>query len=234
MMGFKPILPLKIIIVFLLLLFFIGSLSTRAYSYDWRTVEAMENERIEIYKNFVRREDDTLYLKTKSGGEIILKKASECEPLIPCSYRFVDYLQDVGFYVIYEYYYEASNNTIISDWDGTRYSVNEFPIVSPDKKRIAAVSASDGFNIDGLFIWRIEGTKLVSELNFAPKEYPPLYFFKRWKDNSTIEIMKGIHSSKVFCPDSNFMKIPVTVKLEPDGWKFYEDLSANSVMCGDK
>ena len=233
-MQIRPGSPIKIIIVLLLLQLLIGSLSTKTYGYNWRTVEVMEKERIENFKKFVKRDGASLYLKTKSNNNIILKDTPECEVLFPCSYKFVDYLQDVGFYVIYEYYYEANDHTIISDTDGTRYSVNEFPIVSPDRKRIVAVSASDGFNIDGIFIWRIDGARLVPELNFTPKEYPPLYFFKRWKDNKTIELMKGVPASKKLCSDTNFMKIPVTVKLEPDGWKFYDDLSTETVECLSK
>ncbi|MEE9614765.1 MAG: hypothetical protein V3W31_07415 [Thermodesulfobacteriota bacterium] len=119
---------------------------------------------------------------------------------------------------------------MISDRTGELYGIAEFPEISPDRKRFIAASASDAYNEDGVFILRFEGGQLVSELTKKPQEYA-LYSFVAWKDNSTILLSKDTHSDGKLCPESNGMVVPVTLKLEEDGWIFHEDLSPDAVRC---
>lgn len=71
------------------------------------------------------------------------------------------------------------------------------------------------------------------ELSYKPFDPPineyALYEFVAWKDNSTIELSKFTRSDKTLCPASNFMKVPVSLKLDDGIWRFTEMLP--NVKC---
>lgn len=198
--------------------------------------EGQETLRIERFKENVRRDGDTLYLKVESGAYLTLKDPKSCDLYLPCDYEFVDYYSDQGFYLIFAGYYESQDYIMISDKDGKEYSVNHLPILSPDKERFISASACEAFCINGVFIWRIVDGDLVSELFYKPFEPPvneyALYSFIEWTDNKTILLSKYIRSIKEFCPKTLDMTHPVVLKLEDGEWRFYEDLSRDTVKCG--
>jgi len=193
--------------------------------------EDQEMLRIERFEENVRRDGDTLYLKLKSGAYLAFRDAQSCEPPSPCDYEFVDYYGDLGFYLVFVGYYEGEDYVMISDRDGKEYSVKELPKLSPDKERIASVSSCDAFCINGVFVWRIVNGGLVSELFYEPEEYAR-YGFVKWMDDKTIDLAKKVYSSAQICPESDFMTVPVTLRLEDGGWKFHDDSSRRDIRCG--
>lgn len=196
-----------------------------------RNEEDHEMVRIERFKENVRRDGDTLYLKIESGAYLVLKDTRSCDPALPCDYQFIDYYSSLGFYLIFAGYYEGEDYIMISDKDGKEYSVKELPRLSPDKERFVSVSACEAFCMNGVFIWRIVDDGLVAELYYEPEEYAR-YDFIQWKDDKTIELTKKIYSAEQLCPKFDFMTIPVTLRLEEGGWKFHDDLSSPSIRCG--
>ncbi len=197
---------------------------------------AVQNEedhemlRIERFEENVRREGDTLYLKVESGAYLAFKDTQSCEPPLPCDYEFVDYYGDLGFYLIFVGYYEGEDYVMISNKDGKEYSVKGLPRLSPDKERFVSVSACEVYCINGVFIWRIVDNGLVLELSYEPEEYAR-YSFIQWKDDKTIELAKKIYSTEQLCPKSDFMMVPVTLRLERGDWKFYDDSSRRNIRC---
>lgn len=187
--------------------------------------------RIERFKENVRRDGDTLYLKIESGAYLAFKDTQSCEPPLPCDYEFIDYYRDLGFYLIFVGYYEGEDYVMISDKDGKEYSVKELPRLSPDKERLVSVSACDAFCVNGVFVWRIADNGLVSELFYEPAEYAR-YSFIKWMDDKTIELTKKIYSTEQLCPKFDFMTVPVALRLEEGGWKFYDDISSRDIRCG--
>lgn len=193
--------------------------------------EDQENLRIERFKENVRRDGDTLYLKTGSDALLAFKNAQSCMPSSPCDYEFVDYYGDLGFYLIFVGYYEGEDYVMISDKDGKEYSVKEVPKVSPDETRIISVSACDAYCINGVFVWRVVNGRLVSELFYVPEEYAQ-YSFVKWVDDRTIELAKKVYASRQICQESDFMTVPVKLELEDGGWRFHDDLSRRDIKCG--
>jgi hypothetical protein len=195
--------------------------------------EFSEVEQISEHKENVKREGDTLLLKSKSGAYISMKDSPKCKNYETClSYKFVDYFKNVGFYVVHSIHWEGGGVIMISEIDGRKYYVYDLPMLSPDNKHIITVphDIDAGYDENGVFIWRIEGTELIQEFSFVPTGYV-WYEFIEWKDNSHIKLKKGLHSSKKLCPESSLMTVPVSLKIEADGWKFYEDLTPDSVDC---
>lgn len=198
--------------------------------------EGRETLRIERFKENVRRDGDTLYLKVESGAYLTLKDPKSCDLYLPCDYEFVDYYIDSGFYLIFAGYYEGEDYIMISDKDGKKYSVTDIPRLSPDKERFVSASACEAFCRNGVFIWRIVDGDLVSELSYEPFEPPvneyALYSFIEWTDDKTILLSKYIRSIEEFCPKTLDITYPVVLKLEDGEWKFYDDLSSDTVKCG--
>lgn len=192
-----------------------------------------EMMRIERFRENVRRDGDTLYLKTALGEYLAFKDTQDCDPLSWCSYEFIDYYKDSGFYLLGVGTIELLDYMMISEKDGKEYLVMEPPIFSPDKKRIVSVIASDYADVSGVFIWLFQNGKLISELSYKPSSKGlnnNYYYFKRWKDNETIEVYKQSLTNKNLCPNSNHVKIELSIRLEGSAWNVYE----GSVNCNSK
>ena len=204
-----------------------------AISADDPELLAREAEQIEKYKENVKREGDTLLLKNKSGTYISLKDSPKCENYETCfAFKFIDYFMDAGFYVIENYYYEGGEVMMVSENNEKKYFIHELPMLSPDKKHIVTIpnNLDTGDGESGVFIWRFDGGKLIQEFSYRPIEY---YVFEnlKWKSNSHIELKEWLRSSKGLCPETDFMTIPVSLKLDDGDWKLYKDFSSDSVDC---
>lgn len=196
--------------------------------------ETDELKQIKEFGEFVKREGDTLYLKLKTGAFVSLKNSGKCSGWDSCKeYEFIEYFKDAGFYHVFLYLGEQSEHLMLSDKTGQEHEVHSTPEPAPDGKRFAAVSASEAFDVNGVFIWRLDGDGLAQELSYESEEYA-LYSFKAWLDNKTILLSKFARSKKSACPSSDFMRVPVVLKLEEGAWRFYEDLSSPAVRCGEE
>lgn len=192
-----------------------------------------ENDRIKKFPEYVKREGDTLYFKLRSGSDITLSDFTDCESRqYECkSFQFLNYYINEGLYLIFEKLYEGSDYILVSDRTGERYNVYDFPFFSPDRKRLATISADEtSYGKNGVFIWSLEAGGLVQELSYEPEEYA-LYKFVRWEDNKTVALSKFTNSVKELCPESNFMTVPVTLRQDKEDWRFYENLKHGAVTC---
>jgi len=193
-----------------------------------------EVDRIRKYSNLVTRDKDTLYLHLKNGSKIAIKSETKCDRYETCAiFEFADYIIDKGYYLLTIGLYEGNEWMMVSDETGKKHIVHANPFLSPDRSRFVTASASEAHNINGVFIWRFETDELQSELSYEPKEYA-LYDFAGWNDNTTISLKKFTNSDKSFCPNANFMYVPVVLKLNKTKWEFREDRSKDKVICDSR
>ncbi len=124
---------------------------------------------------------------------------------------------------------------MVSESDGEKYLVHELPLLSPDKKHIVTIpdNIDTGDGESGVFVWRFKGGKLIQEFSYRPREYF-VYESIQWKNNLHIELKQWLRSSKGLCSETEFMTIPVSIKMEDDTWKLHEDFSPDSVKCDTK
>ena len=192
-----------------------------------------ERARIKEFSSHAKRDGDTLYLSMKSGADVGLADSKDCEasPDTCKGYQFLNYFETKGFYLVYVRHYEGFDYIMVSDETGDIQSISDFPQFSPDNERFVVVSADEtGYGTNGVFIWRLENGGLASELSYEPEEYA-LYGFVAWEGDKTILLSKLTDSDKALCPASDFMRVPVTLKREGDGWRFHKDLSVEAVTC---
>lgn len=226
----KSFFLIAVVISILITLFFDIS---SAISSNEQERDAQEATQIARFKDSVKREGDTLLLKSKSGTFISLENDHRCGNYATCfSFKFFDYFKDIGFYVIENYYLEGGQVMMVSDSDGEKYFIHELPLLSPDKKHIVTIpdNIDTGDGESGVFVWRFNGGKLIQEFSYRPREYF-VYKSMQWKNNSHIELKEWLRSSKGLCPETRYMIVPVNLKMEDGDWKLYEDYSSDSVKC---
>ncbi len=195
--------------------------------------EAKEVERIKRFEGIVKRDGDRLLLKSKSGTYIVLKNSPGCEKADTCvDYRFIDYFEGIGFFLVKGYYREEVEHIMIPKSGGKKFHIHDLPEFSPDKSVLLTVpdSTNTGYNENGVFIWRVEGAKLIPEFSFEPEEYV-WYKLVRWKDNRSAELTKWFLSSKGPCSGQDYTVVPVELKREGGGWRLNEDSSPRSIEC---
>ncbi|MEE9614764.1 MAG: hypothetical protein V3W31_07410 [Thermodesulfobacteriota bacterium] len=192
-----------------------------------------EEARIKKFSTYVKREGDTLYFKLRTGSYATLTDFEGCEAQqYECeSYRFLNYYRDEELYLVFVKQYEGFDYVMVAGGTGETHRIHTFPGFSPDRKRLITTPGDEtGYGKNGVFIWRVEDGGLVSELAYELYEYA-MYGVESWEDDGTIVLSKHVRAYKEFCPQSIFMTVPVTLRLEKGGWKYYEDLSVDTVKC---
>jgi hypothetical protein len=198
-----------------------------------------ESERrlIEKYPSNVRRDGDILSLRLKSGAYAELKDLSACDTGDTCLlHEFVDYYNDLAYYLIEVSFYEGGEYLLVSHGTGQKYYIPEFPEISPDRKRfVTAIRDDAGYSPfeSGVYIWRFEENELVEELSYTPEAYEG-YDFLEWENNNAIRFSKFASSDREICPNSDFMTTVVTLKLvdvEKKFWEFHDDIARDTVRC---
>jgi len=109
------------------------------------------------------------------------------------SYYFVNYLPDIGYYVVLEVGYEWDNYKLIADSTGKAYPIEDEPHVSPDKKRIVAVSDGMVFREGGIFIWRLDNGIPTKEWAWSAAGTE----FKKWNGNDSIVVEKRYKKEEI-------------------------------------
>jgi hypothetical protein len=222
------------LVIFSILLAALPDISSAKSIYE-RRLTAQEVERIKKFEDSVKRDGDTLLLRSVSGSFIPLKDNPDCEATEKCvQYRFVDYFKDAGFFLVRGYYREKIEHIMISVDDGKKYFIHQLPRFSPDKLRFVTITNSldKGYEVTGVYIWLIDGTRIVQEFSFETKDYAS-YHFSNWKTSKVIELRKWIMPSGGPCPEGVFWEVDIDLKMEAGGWKIYEDLTTASPKCID-
>ena len=209
-----------------------------AISMDDPKLVARETAQIKKFREKVKRDGDTLLLKNKSGTFISLKDNLKCEGPDACAgFKFLDYFEDVGFFLVQGYYWESGQHIMVSEYDERKYYVHELPMFSPDRRRIVTTPnfLDSGYGRTGVFVWRFESGKLIQEFSYEPTGYDYiLHKSIKWKDNSHIELIKFFRPTERYCPETDFITVSVDLKKEADGWKLYKDFSPDSIKCDAK
>lgn len=183
--------------------------------------DAIENFQLSRQTRRVVRSGDHLSIELASGRRVTLTDRSAQVPEV-IAYRYIQYLPSIGFHLVHVQYYEGTEMLLVSNVDGGRYFIPDVPRVSPDGTMIVAVSASEAFNANGVFVYRLHEGTLSPIFWHEPEEYA-LYSFSQWKDENSIELRKFTYADQKICPGSRFMTIGVVLSMKQGRWKFVPD-----------
>jgi hypothetical protein len=160
-----------------------------------------------------------------------LSDGKSCDVPETCAeYRLLGTSRGNKFFVVESLGWEQGTVFWIGRESGKRYEVIAKPEMSPNGEWIVTANPSECCSTNGVFIWQVQGDRLVERLHFEPKEYA-LYSFVRWEKNDSIVLEKFTRADDSVCPNAQFMKFFVTVTREGNHWRFDESTGLKTVVC---
>lgn len=137
----------------------------KSVSGDFDCYVKWERKRIGKYAKYIKRENSILFLSLDSGVSISYESNLTDNETYK-SYWFLGRYKETGYYVVYASYWESSSYIFISR-NGSVFSVDEFPIFSPDSKYFVTSYVGDYENVSSFQVWKIsrEGKYLEYEIN---------------------------------------------------------------------
>lgn len=131
--------------------------------------KAVEKEQLKKHSKLVKRNGPSLSLNGGKGSPIVFADTEEAY------YSFVDYFSSIDYYVVLMHTFESYNYKLIHAKTKKSFTLNGFPIISPDNKYIAAASLDleAGYMPNSFQIWKVEKTDLTVEYSIEPKEWGP-------------------------------------------------------------
>jgi hypothetical protein len=180
--------------------------------------DAIEKHQLSRGVKGATRTAERLSITLANGKRVELRTEGDGEPG-GTSYRYLQYLPAIGFHLVHVQYYEGNEYLLVSNANGSRQLVPDLPRISPDRSRLVAVSASEAYNVNGVFVYRIKDGRISPVFAHEPEEYA-LYTFVRWKDANSIELKKFSRADDKTCPGHQFMTVAAELAADGDRWGF--------------
>jgi len=192
-------------------------------------IESMIEERlkIRIYGDLVERDGRKLTLKLKNGDVCVLKDMNtDIDSDSHTAYNFEDYFKKPGYYLVHVQYWEGDEYRMVNEANGRGFDIPAAPNISPGNKRLAAVSASDAYNFNGIEVWRFAKGKMVREWKYAPDEHLAFHFIG-WDGD---DAFRAGYYSYVQGPDLKEKRVENIhlARRGPAGWKIELEKTVDS------
>lgn len=184
---------------------------------------AIESYQISKNVHSITRSGNRLSIQIAGSKRVTLLDRNVESPDDYLAYRYIQYLPSIGFHLVHVQYYEGTEMLLVSNADGGRYFVPDVPRISPDHKHIVVVSASEAYNINGVFVYYLHEGTLSPHLWYEPEEYA-LYSFVRWNDTQSIALKKATSADPKKCPRAQSMTVGVVLSEQGGRWKFQTDV----------
>lgn len=209
------------------------AIAADVYDFTYYENDNKELLRIERHKDKVKRKGDTLYLKTETNADVVIKNAPECDTINACTNVFIDYIEDKGFYLVYSNYGEGTTYAFISIKDGKKFYTHDRPIFSPDGNRMVVGYPDYAYDEKEDLLWEFkDGIPVPVLTHEILGKHIARHTFIGWEDNKTMIFTKGRYQpDKRICPDSDYITLKITLKLEKDAWKLIEGRIPEDITC---
>lgn len=124
--------------------------------------DTSEANRIQLVKDVVKRAGDTLLLTLENGSKKTFINQSSIESDNFTEYHFISRLQDVNYYLMKVYFYEAFSYLMVNAKSGKETYLCGIPAISPDKSKVIAgcFDLQAGFVFNGLQLFEITSDSL--------------------------------------------------------------------------
>ncbi|MCK5237618.1 MAG: hypothetical protein KAR06_11640, partial [Deltaproteobacteria bacterium] len=181
----------------------------------------------------VSKTNDKILIKIRSGKHITFEDNVDCpgEERF-CYYLYDRYLESIGYHLILISSGDESGYVFISNFNGTRFNTKAPLLFSPEEKHIMTFEYEDLLDEkNGAFIWGFDVIEPTKEFFFEPKQ-DETYSFVRWESEESIAFKKSMPADEAYCPKAITMTVKTDLKLVDSNWKFFDDFSKDSVVCG--
>ncbi|MEP6912851.1 MAG: hypothetical protein ABI923_08865 [bacterium] len=160
---------------------------------SYECAQAIEHHQLRKpeYARLAVRTRNGLRLRLHNGTWLTVKdsqkKGVETSVL---KFSFRDYLRDIGYFLLHRQYYEGDDYLLIQDTTGSKFELQDVPVISPDKQRLVTASngISGGYNANAVQIWQLMKSGVVLEQSFELKGWAPSD--PVWTDNLGIRLVK--------------------------------------------
>ncbi len=153
----------------------------------YKCIEKVSNEQLNKDAQFVTKTEDGYEFKLLSGETRTLKNSKE-ENEDFREYKYLCYLDKLGYFVFRINFYEAGQFLLFDDKFGYIRQLSGFPVPSPDYKHMITTNADAvaQFEYNGIQLYRFtdHGMEIFFEKEF--EFYEP--YLPKWKDVKTVEI----------------------------------------------
>jgi len=91
----------------------------------------------------------------------------------PSRFEYLGYLKSIDHYVLWQQHPEGNSIRLVNGRNGKANSVDDMPIVSPDRQRFltASLDLESGFNPNRLVVWRLRSDTIVQEATFGADDW---------------------------------------------------------------
>ena len=196
-----------------------------------RAESQREAQALQELATIAKRKGRTLSLSLNVKGSVDFHTVDTCKGPDDCEiYHLVGISPDRQFFVVKQSLWEGDNVFWVSRSNGVKYEVYAEPHISPDGKNIVTAIPSEAYNINGVFLWKINGVALEKRFHFEPTEYA-LYSFTRWLNRDAVELKKFAYADISVCAGKQFMEVPVRLVRKGTQWELDERLHPTAVTC---
>ena len=190
----------------------------------WSLCKGIQNShdcaaRIEAYQLkkrvvSVSRKGKQLIIALKSGKKITFTDSKDDDTQGKW-YSYREYLPAIGYHLIHLQYYEGGGFIFLNANNGKYEIIEDIPLISPDKKRIAVVSYCDAYCNPGIEVLRISDKDIIKEFTLTPKEYWANGTLQ-WldKENIKVTIKVPIYGKEIRYSEKHFF-----IFFADNGWK---------------
>ncbi|WP_027360349.1 hypothetical protein [Desulforegula conservatrix] len=164
-----------------------------------------EQANIKKASKIVSRKGEELELKAQTRTVVLKNNLTEGESAV--KYAFISHMKDIGYFLVLVGGWEGHEFLLVSVRAGNEISLEGRPIVSPDKKRLAAssIDLEAGYLSNSIQIWNIETSspKIEFETDFGEKCGPSDL---KWINNQSLKFIRNTLESpeKLKCLGSEF------------------------------
>ena len=182
--------------------------------------ERIESRFLKSSRGKVRHEGAMLTIQTRSKKIAFQDRpVAEQETAV---HTYLGLLAGIGYHLILVELWEGSRFILVSDRSAQQFTLSAIPHVSPSRKKLVAVSASEAYNPNEITIWKVSPAQLRREYRYEPQNYAQ-YHFIAWDGDQRIRLKNFTRSDAKLCPGHDFMTIGEVLQATQGKWDFALD-----------
>ncbi len=132
---------------------------------------AIEAQQLRQSAGRARRQNGALQLRLSSGRWLTVANDTTSE--WPSWFEYLGYLKSMEHFVLWQQHPEGNSIRLVNASNGKAVSVDDMPIVSPDRRRFltASLDLESGFNPNRLVVWRLKPDTILQEATFGADDW---------------------------------------------------------------
>ena len=165
------------------------SLITHCDHSDGGCLQVVEDSQLPLAGGRAYRDSVGLHLRLRDGTFLLLADDTS-EGSSSVHYSFHAYIQDLGYYLVHEAYYEGSSDGLVSERSGRLTTLIGLPVFSPNRSRFVVAMPYDREvgPPSGIAVYRIDSTEITEEWSQPLTTWEPSA--PRWLSDTLVRVQR--------------------------------------------